>query len=165
MPSKIKGVNCPFFYTFELMSNLIEISNKMQSFIGAIGSNIDDAISNIEQPLVDINRSQMFFHSGGDDKPLIHSRTGSQFLSKQYAKKMGKTRPDIFVTGEYQKELQLFSEYENKEFTIRSDNWLEEYLPINYKNIHGIAPSNRKKAFGITNFAIGEKIRKDVLSR
>lgn len=146
------------------MASILEIAKKSQEYVDNINDNIDRVINSVEQKLTDLNREQMFFHKGGDDKDLIHVKTGSKYLSKAYAKKTNKSRPDIFVTGAFQKEMQLYSEYVEKEYTVASDHWLQDYLPDNYKNLLGIAPSYQPSAHAITSKAIAEDYNNKVLT-
>lgn len=138
---------------------LADLARKISGYVENYERNVTEVVATVEQQIVDLNRKQMFFHKGGDDKPLIHSRTGSQNLSAAYQKRTGKVYPDIYVTGAFQKEMQLSIDSGFKTYTIASDHWLQDYLPDNYKNLYGIAKSMRGEAYSITTPAIAKDLK------
>ena len=135
------------------------LSKKLNDFVANLNQNVNEAILSVEKELVDLNRSQMLSSKGNDDKALIHSRTGKPTLSKAYAKKTGKTYPNIFLDGTYQNELNIHPAYSLGTYSITSKSRLEPYLPINYKNLQGIAPTNQQTAQGYTTEAITKLLK------
>lgn len=142
------------------MTSIREMALKSQQYIDSLPENINRVVFSVEKDIVDLNRSQLLNHRGNDDKPLIHIRTGKETLSKGYARKMRKTYPDLFVDGSYQGELVLHPAYKLNTYSITSNHRLEKYLPNQYKNTQGIAPSNQPKAQEIT----GDALAKDYIN-
>ena len=135
------------------MATIAEIAAKSQQYIDNMAENVDRVIYSVEQNLIDLNRKQLLSNKGNDDLPLIHSRTGSELLTKQYAKKTNKTKPDLFVRGDFQEGMRLISKFAGKVYIVFSYHNLEKYLSKQYKNYSGIAPSNQEKAKEITGNA------------
>jgi hypothetical protein len=144
------------------MSRLIEIAARSQAYIDSLESNIEDAIYPIEQSLTDLNRAQLMNNKGSDDKPLINERTGNETLSKGYARRTGKEKPNLYERGDFQSEMTTKIIMKSKKYVISSYHMLEKYLSVQYKNYNGIAPSNQRDAYSITNKAIGEDYKKQV---
>jgi hypothetical protein len=144
------------------MATIAEIAQRSQAYIDNLSNNIDGAIYSVEQELVDLNRKQLLLNKGADDKPLINIRTGSEFLSKAYAKKMKKSKPDLFVRGDFQEGMRLITKFAAKVYTVFSYHNLEKYLSVQYKNYPGIAPKNQKKAQEITGNAIAKDFKNKV---
>lgn len=140
------------------MSNIRSIAEKLAVWMNNIDSNIEDSVNKNEQELTDLNKKQLLMSTGNDDKPLVNQKTGSSYLSKQYARRTGKNRPDLRLKGDYYKEMftQVIS---RNEYTQSSFDRKVEFLPDIYPNAHGIAPSNRRNAYSITNHAIGQSIK------
>jgi len=128
-----------------------------------LGSNIDDAIYPHEQKLVELNRQQLLQNKGFDSKALINERTGSEFLSAAYAKKMKKQKPDLFVNGRFQDEMRLKTKFDAKVYLVFSYHSLEKFLSVQYKNYAGISMEDKQEAYSITNRAIGQSLRAKVL--
>ena len=63
---------------------------------------------------------------------------------------MGKTKPNIFVTGAYQGAMFMIMPDE-KQYFITSDDEKVKYLPKMYDKLHGIAPENQPKVQEINN--------------
>lgn len=114
---------------------------------------IEQAIEPVKSNIVRINKQQLMISIGGDDKPLIHKKTGSPFLSPAYAKKKKKKKPNLYDTGDYQREMDL-EIYNLDEYAIVSYDWKHPILTENYPNLAGVAPSNRKQAYAVTTPAI-----------
>jgi hypothetical protein len=144
------------------MATIHELATRMNAFVSNIDSNIEAAVMNVEDDVLTLNRKQMLSSFGNDDRPLIHSRTGKASLSQAYAKKTGKSKPNIFVNGNYQNGMFLDILDGLSGYYVASWHELNRYLPDNYKNLLGIAPSNKTKAYAITNKAIAAKLKSEV---
>ncbi len=145
------------------MATVSEIAERLNDYVSNLDANIKEAIEGVGTDILDINRFQMLSSKGADDRALINNRTGNPKLSKQYARRQRKEYPNIYVNGDYQKD--MFIEITNKDkYLISSRHKLVEYLPVQYENLHGIAPSNRDEAYKITTPAIAEHMRKKVFT-
>lgn len=116
---------------------------------------------NVGGKLIDINRDQFLKNKDADFNPLIHKSTGSPNLSNPYAKKTGKTKPNLFLTGDFWDKM-ILTMPNAGEYFITSKSNLTQWLSINYGKIFGIAPANRDKAIKITNKAIFEDFRQKI---
>ena len=143
------------------MATIAEISKSLNDYVANIDANLKEAVMSVDKQILDVNRSQMLISRGADDKPLINNRTGNARLSKQYARRQKKDYPDIFVRGDYQRD--MFIEVKSMdEYLISSNHRLVKYIPVQYENVHGIAPSRRDEAYKITTPAIAEHLRNKV---
>lgn len=143
------------------MARIIDIKNRSNQWVNNFGLNVVRVIEGIDQKTVDFNRAQMLASKNAGGSPLIHNRTGSAKLSAAYAKRTGKTRPNIFISGEFQSSMFLVMNDE-KEYFITSDNYLVRYLPTNYDKLFGISPQNQPKAQKINDKAIIDDYLKSV---
>ena len=123
--------------------------------------NVIRVIESNEPVMLKMNRSQLLGSRDANDRPLIHSRTGSARLSAAYAKKTGKRTPNLFVNGAFQGSMFLTMPTE-KEYIISSDHELVKYLPANYGKIFGISPANQPNAKAVNNRAIVNDFLKSV---
>jgi len=148
------------------MPSVVEIGKRARAYLANFDDNVDEVLNSpqVEEQLTQLNRRQMLLSVGGDGKALIHQKTGSPLLSKAYAKRMRKQYPNIYVNGNYQGEMFTETRYKQKNYLISSLNRLVKYLPFNYKNLHGIAPSNQPLAQQVTSEAISKDINSKVLS-
>lgn len=143
---------------------LHELRIKSDAFIANIQQNIVDSIQSVDNDLVELNRGQMMGNTDSDSKPLTHAKTGSQFLSKAYAKRHGKTRPDLWVIGTFQRN--MFFEIDENKFTWFIDSFWEKtkFLVSNYgEKIFGISTNNQRTAKEITFKAFSKKYQSEVL--
>lgn len=143
---------------------LHELREKSNRFCENINVNIAQSIESVDSELTSLNKKQMLNSKDSEDKPFIHSRTGSEFLSKAYAKRTGKKKPNLFEDGTFQGEMFL-SVDENKMTWFIDSFWDKtKYLITNYGlPIFGIAPSNQDRAKQITFKAFTEKYKSLVL--
>jgi hypothetical protein len=143
------------------MATISEIAKRLNDYVSNLDANLIEALTPVESQILDINRFQMLNSKGADDKALINNRTGNAKLSKQYARRQRKEYPDIFVSGDYQRD--MFIEVKNMdEYLISSSHRLVKYIPVQYENVHGIAPSNRDEAYKITTPAIARHLQNKV---
>ena len=114
----------------------------LDKFASEIDTNIILALEPVEDKITQLNSKQLLKSKGADDGDLINERTGSPYLSKAYAKRMKKSKPNIFVSGAFQKE--MFLQMDNaKEYFISSYNRLVKYLPGQYLNMFGISKADQ----------------------
>jgi hypothetical protein len=135
------------------MHRIVEIAKKSNQYIAKLNDNIVRVIEANDQKMIDLNRRQMIGHTDAIDKPLIHSKTGSAKLSKAYAKRKGKDRPDLLDTGAFHDGMSFIMP-SAKEYFIGSKDSKTTFLAKNYGSIFGISPKNQPKAQTINDKAI-----------
>ena len=145
-----------------VMATIHEIRLRLDEFVSNLDIHINEAILSVEKELVSYNKQNLLRSLDSEDKPLINERTGNANLSKAYARRTGKKTPNIYETGAYQSEMFIEPRFEKKEFIISSFHRLVKYLPDQYKNLHGISPSDQPLAKKLTTIAISERLKKDV---
>lgn len=144
-----------------MASRIIDIQKKSNQYMSNFDDNVISIITNNEQKTTEFNRRQMLNSKNAAGTDLIHNRTGSNKLSKAYAKITGKKKPNIFESGNYQKSMFL-TMYDIKSYQITSDDEKVKYLPDNYDNLHGISPENQDKVRKINDKAICDDYMKKV---
>jgi hypothetical protein len=143
------------------MSRILEIQKRSNQWLKDFELNVIRVVEP-EKLNVDLNRKQMLSHQDSGGNPLIHKSTGSEYLSKQYARRTGKKKPDFFVTGDFQREMFLFMPDE-KSYFIGSKDYKTKYLAGNYgQKIFGISPDNQPKARAVNNSAIIKDYLKNI---
>lgn len=135
------------------MSRILDIQKKSNQYLAQFKENVIRVIESNEGEMINMNRRQMLKSIDALDRPLIHSRTKSAYLSPAYAKRKGKNRPDLYDKGEFQSGMFMTLPTE-KEYIISSDDTKVNFLQENYGMIFGVAPSNQKKAQEINDSAI-----------
>jgi len=111
-------------------------------------ANVVRVIESNEKIMIEMNRAQMMNSKGSQDNPLIHRSTKSEYLTKPYAKRTGKSKPNLFVSGDFQNGMQMFVPSE-KEYFISSKDYKSGYLEKNYgydKSIFGVPVSKQPAA-------------------
>ena len=108
-----------------------------------------------------MNKNNMLTSLDAMDKPLIHSRTGSPLLSKAYAKRKGKSKPNLFDKGNFQAGM-IFTMPTEKDYIITSDDAKVNFLQDNYGKIFGVSPKNQPKAQEINTNAVVKDYLKTV---
>jgi hypothetical protein len=136
-----------------MISRIIEISKRSNQYIANLQANIVRVVESNSEAMIDFNRSQMIGSKDADGSPLIHARTGKQTLSKAYAKRTGKTKPNLFVNGQFQDAMLMIMPNE-KEYFIGSKDYKTKWLSGAYGKIFGVAPSNQPEAQKINDSAI-----------
>lgn len=144
-----------------MISRIVDIAKRSNQYVGSLSANIVRVIESNSAKALDFNRSQMIGSKDADNKPLIHKKTGSASLSKQYARRTGKTKPDLLVTGKFQDEMFLTMPSE-KEYFISSKDYKTGFLANNYGKIFGIAPDNQTKAQKINDKLIIDDYKNSV---
>jgi hypothetical protein len=143
------------------MARILEIQKKSAEYLSGLDDNIVRIIEDNQDGTLIINKSQMKDSMNADGGPLIHRLTGSEYLSKAYAKRTGKRKPNLLREGDFQREMFL-NMPSAKEYLIGSYDWKTAILHKNYGNIMGIAPENRPKAQEINNKLVIEDYLKTV---
>jgi len=123
--------------------------------------NVIRVIESNEAVMLTMNKSNMLGSLDALDKPLIHSRTKSPNLSRAYAKRKGKSKPNLFDTGDFQRGM-LMTMPTEKEYIITSDDPKVNFLIGNYGSIFGVSPKQQGKAKDINDKAIIEDYKKTV---
>jgi hypothetical protein len=136
------------------MSRILEIQKRSNEWLSNFENNVVRIIETNQEKTVNLNRKQMMGHKDSEGNPLIHKSTGSERLSKQYARKTGKKKPDFFVTGEFQEGMFLMMPDE-KQYFIGSKDRKTKWLAGNYgQKIFGVAPDNQDQAKAVNDSAI-----------
>ncbi|HAT75503.1 MAG TPA: hypothetical protein DCS19_01335 [Flavobacterium sp.] len=135
------------------MARILDIQKKSNQYLSNFTANVVRVIEGNKDEILDVNRSQMLNSKDADDKQLIHSRTGRSTLSKQYARRMGKTYPNLFVSGAFQGKM-IFTMPSEKEYFISSKDYKTKWLAGAYGKIFGVAPNNQPKTQKINDSAI-----------
>ena len=129
--------------------------------MAAFKDNVVRVIESNEKIMLNMNKSQMLGSLDANDKPLIHSWTGSPFLSKAYAKRKQKSKPNLFDKGDFQAGMFMTMPTE-KEYIISSDDTKVNILQGNYGKIFGVSPINQPKAQAINDKSIVDDYMKTV---
>jgi hypothetical protein len=144
------------------MALILDMQKRSNEWLANFEANVIRIIESDQQKTVDLNRSQMFNSKDANNKPLIHKNTGSELLSKAYARRTGKKKPDLFVTGEFQNAMFLFMP-DQKQYFIGSKDYKVKWLAKNYgQKIFGVAPDNQDKAKSINDANIINDYLKEV---
>lgn len=135
------------------MARIIEIQKRSNEWLVSFGANVARVLRQNGGQMVDLNKSQMLSSMDANGGALIHKRTKSAYLSKAYAKKKGKLKPNLLDSGDFQGGMNIEIKDE-KEYFIRSTDKKTEWLKYGYGKIFGIAPQNQKKAQAVNDPAI-----------
>ena len=144
------------------MNRIVEIAKRSNQYMNQFTDNIVRVIEDNADKMLDFNRSQMINSKDADDSNLIHKSTKSNRLSNAYARKTGKFKPDLLLSGSFQDKMTFIMQDEN-EYFISSKDFKTEYLAENYGNIFGVSPKNQPKAQKINDKAIIEDYLTTVL--
>lgn len=142
------------------ISRIVEIAKRSNQYIQNLSANVVKVIESNPKNL-DFNRSQMIGSKDADGKSLIHKSTGSSKLSKAYARRTGKSKPDLLISGAFQDQMFLTMPNE-KEYFIGSKDYKSGFLSENYGKIFGISPSNQPRAQKINDKLVIEDYKKEV---
>lgn len=126
------------------ISRIVEIAKFSDQYIKNLSANIVRVVEGNAKN-VELNRVQMYNSTDSSDGPLIHKSTGSPYLSKAYAKKTGKKKPNLHLTGDFQKGM-LITMPSMKEYFISSKDYKTKWIAENYGSIFGVSPVNQPKA-------------------
>ena len=143
------------------MARILDIQKKSQQWIDNFGANVVRIIEGNPKN-VELNRVQMFNSTDADDKSLIHKSTGSDTLTRAYARRAHKTKPNLYLSGDFQRAMFIFMP-DYKQYLIASKDYKSVYLARNYGNIFGVSPLNQPKAKESNNALIINDYLKSVL--
>jgi thymidylate synthase ThyX len=143
------------------MNRIVSIAEKSKQYMATFTANVVRVIEGNKDFLIDLNRSQMINSKDALDKPLIHAKTGSSKLSKAYARRTGKTKPDLLLSGKFQDAMTLIMPNE-KQYFIGSKDYKTTFLSENYGEIFGVSPKNQPKAQKVNDKLIVEDYKKSV---
>jgi len=105
------------------------------------------AVKDSEPVIVNLNRKQMRRSKLSNDQAMVHAKTGSPLLSKEYGRRTGKTKPDLFVDGTFQGEMFLETNENDGTYFLGSFWAKTKYLIGNYTEwIFGIPKKDMKTA-------------------
>jgi hypothetical protein len=143
------------------MGQIKDIAKRSQQWVNNIAVNVEKAIMSVDNQIIDINREQMLLSRDSNDNALIHQSTGSILLTPAYAKAQNKSKPDLFLSGEFQKN--MFLDVNFPKYLIGSDDEKTNILQDDYgKAIFGIPKKDQSEAKGLTNKAIGRSYKRAV---
>lgn len=146
------------------MGRLHEIRLKSDSFVKNMKVHIAESIKENEKRLVEMNKANMLASKDVDEKPFIHKRTGVPYLSVPYAKRTNKQKPNLFLKGEFQREMFLEVDENKQTFFIDSSNFKSGFLVENYGNIFGIPQKKRQEAIDLNKKSFANRYKMLVLS-
>lgn len=144
-----------------MSSRILEIQKRSNQYMAAFKDNVIRVIESNENIMLNMNKSQMLASLDAQDKPLIHKRTGSDKLSRAYAKRKGKSKPNLFDRGDFQAGM-IFTMPTEKDYIITSDDTKVNFLVGNYGSIFGVSPKNQPKAKEVNDSAIVNDYFKNV---
>jgi len=157
-------VIAPFFYKNLRMGRLHDIRLKSNQFVANMDVHIAHSIESVETQLVNMNKGQMLASKDSKDKPLIHKSTGSEFLTNLYAVKTRKSKPNLFLSGEFQRFMFLSVNENNLTYFIDSEDGKSGILTDNYGlEIFGIPQKRNTDAKQLTSAAFKQKYESMVL--
>ena len=125
---------------------------------------MEASLDSVEQKITDLNRKQLLASQDNKGRPLVNVQTGKTKLSPRYAKRTGKTKPNLWLKGAFQ--FDMFTDFRlpDKYFT-QSSNWKQGILNWMYQGLFGIAPKHQPKAKNITDKAILKDYFREVWSK
>lgn len=146
------------------MGKLNDLTIRHNKFVANMNVNIAVSIESVSNELINMNKAQMLSSKDSYENPLIHKDTGSEFLSLDYAKLTGKSKPDLSLTRNFQKKMFLQVNENNLTYFIDSFDWKNGILTENYgNNIFGIPQKRHSEARKLTGEAFKRKYKSKVL--
>ena len=143
------------------MGQIKDIAKRSQQWVDNIAVNVEKAIMLVDNQIIDINREQMLLSRDSKDNALVHQSTKSIFLTPGYARAQDKPKPDLFLRGNFQRN--MFLDINFPKYQLGSDDEKTNILQDNYgKAIFGVSKNNQTEAKGITNKAIGQSYKRAV---
>jgi len=128
--------------------------------------NIAISIESVSEKLVNMNKGQLLSSKDSKDNPLIHKGTGSEFLTNAYAKITKKSKPDLFLSGDFQRGMFLEVNENNSTYFIDSLDSKSGILTGNYGlNILGIPNKNEPESKKLTGAAFARLYKSKVLQK
>jgi len=128
-----------------MISRIVDIQKKSSQYVANLSANIVRVIESNQGKTIDLNRSQLLGSKDAENRPLIHKKTGSSYLSKAYSRRTGKRKPNLFESGVFQDKMFLTMPSKD-EYFISSKDYKTGFLAGNYGSIFGISQPNQPKA-------------------
>jgi len=129
------------------VNQIHELRKRSNQFVADLSLHISEVVDHNEK-LLQLNKAQLKASKTAKGGSLVNSKTGSSKYTPQYAKKKGYSNPDLFVTGNFYKEMDIIFEpsdqYKIIDFADVTKYLVKMYTP----DIFGI--NNKKKAQKIT---------------
>jgi len=119
------------------------------------------AVVEHNEKLMQLNKAQLKRSKTAKGTPLINSMTGSESYSPGYAKYKGYTKPDLFDTGDFYKEMDIIYNEPNEYFLTSYVPYTGHLVKMYSEDLFGINDS--KKAYAITTPLLAAEYRKAVL--
>jgi len=135
------------------MARILDIQKKSNQYVANLTANIVRVIESNSGTMIDFNRSQMLANNDADGVGLTHASTKSKNLTKAYARRTGKTKPNLYLSGEFQDKM-IFTMPNEREYFISSKDYKTQWLAGAYGKIFGVAPNNQPKAQKINDKAV-----------
>jgi len=135
------------------------LRKKSNAFVANLDLHVVSIIEHNEK-LLQLNKAQLQASKTAKGGDLINTLTGSPFYSPAYGKKKGYTKPDLFVSGAFYRDMDILLKGSNEWF-ITSFSRVTKYLTEMYDDIFGI--QNKKKAQKITTDELRNKYKRLVL--
>lgn len=148
------------------MQKLHEIRIRSDRFINDINLHITESIRSVDKSLLNMNKRQLLESKDSSGNPLIHKQTGSPNLSLYYSIKTKKQKPNLFLSGDFQRNMFFDINENNLNWVTSSSDSKTGILVENYgSNIFGI-PSNRQgEAKLLTGSAFAKRYKQFVLKK
>lgn len=139
------------------MANEInQLRKKSNDFVSKLDTYIEIVIEDSEVELTSLNRDQMLSSRTATDQAITPP------YSQKYATFKGKSNPDLFLTGDFQKEMVI--QTNGSQYNISSLDEKTASLVSRYgEEIFGVAPSNQDKAKKVTTEKLTDQFRANVL--
>ena len=135
------------------MGKLSELNNRYQAFVSNMNLHIAEAIMVNDNELTDMNKKQMLASVDSNNSPFVHKKTGSTLLSPAYARQKGKSKPNLFDTSSFQRNMFLTVNELNSTYFITSDDEKTGFLIANYGiEIFGIFDKQKAKELNAASF-------------
>jgi len=148
------------------MGKLNDLTQRHNRFVQNMNVHIANSIESVENELVNMNRGQMLKSKDSKNNPLVHKSTGSDFLSTLYAIRTRKSKPNLFLTGEFQQMMFMQVNENNLTYFIDSYDSKSGILTGNYGlDIFGIPQNRENDAKPLTGKAFGTRYKRLVLRK
>lgn len=149
----------------KMASRIHEIRVRSNRYVANLQANIISVLESkpVSEKLITLNQEQFLKSRNALGQPLVNRSTGKTTLTPAYARKTGKTKPNLFEKGIFQDSMFMFVP-NDKEYFINAKRRL--YLSGNYGgSIFGVAPNNEPKAKRVTHKAIGQDYKRKVFAK
>lgn len=146
-----------------MASKIHELRLRSNAYVRNLQANITNVLESnpVNEQLIILNQEQFLKSRNVLGQPLVNKSTGKTTLTPAYARRTGKTKPNLFEKGIFQDSMFMFVP-NDREYLIGAKE--RQYLNGNYGgSIFGIAPSNQPKAKRITTKGIGQDYKQKVL--